>query len=406
MKRIIFALLIAVMTIANIAVGVVLVGDIRLMEFPETTVAVDIVEVTTDELVLQVDVTIDNPNEFSLKIEKLKIITSTLDGTELDRFTLSGGTIAGHTNRTFSDIDHISIMGEFPSKIQSKITGDTAIVFFGFIQKSMDLTMTVITSVDKVLNTLALPSLTVNTNIEEITQSGVNITGDITIHNPNTFDISIANVSIDMKTNTGDLVGFIDLTSGIIRAQENLKLQINGTIRIEALNADTLIVTMSGDAGVHLVGTHKILSLETTAEIKMPDLNDLFPSDILSDVSIGVDFRGTLRGLLGEIVLQTINPYKLSLEVTDIELLVYRLDGTDSELIASAPIEDGVLQAQNTTIQRGEILIPYKGLYFHNGKIGLPDLMKITVQANVTIPGLDHTMWVGLTGYQDVYLFR
>jgi LEA14-like dessication related protein len=406
MKKAIFTLIVIILILINLIVGAFLFADIRMIELPETTITIDLQEISTEELVLQVSLGVANPNDFTIRIDDLEIVTTTLQGTELDRFTLPGGGIPAHANRTFTAQDHITFDGELPEQLISSITGDISLVFLGLIKKSLSLNMHIVTRLDTIIDELAMPSITIMTDLSDISQEGVTITGAIHLQNHNPFNLSLTDLEVTMETNTGETPGFLNVTDGIIPSQDTLTLHMEGFLEMETLNAETFTITISGTVGATIANITKSLPLATTVEVQLPDLEDLFSSQVLTDVIIRGDFKATVKGILDTVELELQNPHKIDLVTTDIEVSIYRVDNNETHLLGRGKLGDEIFAANNTTILKGELLIPYSQFFQFNGFRLLPDYILVTVSGNVSIPGVDQSLWIGISGYQDFLLFR
>ncbi len=402
-KQWFIAAVIITATLGNVVAGVLLFGDIQVMELPETTIVFDIVELSTDAVELQVALGVNNTNDFGLYVGDLTVVTKTPAGVELDTFVVKGGNIRGGEQKTFTAVDQLRLADEIPEKLYSTISGKVGVVLYGFIRKTVDLHLTMITGVGTVMEAIASPSISFDMEITDLTQYGVNLTGAVDVYNPNTFALSFSQLTIAIETDTGVSVGHVETGSGEIPGHDSVSIPVSGHMVIEALNAETLHIQLSGDARVLFGGVEKNLPLNAIATVHMPQLEELLAPDQLADVAIWADFRCTLNGVAGDIMLETVNPTKIDLEARDIRCLLYRVDDKAHELIAETTIEDGILKAENTTVQTGEIVIPYRSLISSKG---LPDWMRITITANLSLPGLDQSMYIGLTGYQDYRYFR
>ena len=66
------------------------------------------------------------------------------------------------------------------------------------------------------------------------------------------------------------------------------------------------------------------------------------------------------------------------------------------------------IPANMTTYVPGEIFLPIRSLTRGNRLIlpQLPDGLLVVVRAKATIAGLDQYLLIGVSGYQDLHLFR
>ena len=105
--------------------------------------------------------------------------------------------------------------------------------------------------------------------------------------------------------------------------------------------------------------------------------------------------------------LEMKNPNKIELIARDIVFSIYRVDDKEKILIGDCTVNDTEVGPEHNTSIPAEIFLPLKSLIrgerFFLPKI--PDGLLVVVRSNVTISGLDQTMWVAVSGYQDMHMF-
>ncbi|MCK4416163.1 MAG: hypothetical protein KAU84_03330, partial [Thermoplasmatales archaeon] len=233
----------------------------------------------------------------------------------------------------------------------------------------------------------------------------INFTGTTDIYNPNPFDMYVEDFSIEIETETGEIVGNLDVTGGTIPAKSSFNLIGKGRLLIEALNAKTLSVNMSGVAGVKIAGINKSIPFSIDTHLNIPRLEDVLSSDTPTEAIIKSDMKATLRGFISNMTLEINNPNKIGLIARDIVFLIYRTDKDEKKLIGKSTIEKAEVGPENTTDISTQILLPYSKLFFSRGKGFLPDALLVIVRTNITISGLDQHIWIGVSGYQDMHPF-
>ncbi|MCK5112367.1 MAG: hypothetical protein KAQ84_02375, partial [Thermoplasmatales archaeon] len=241
-RRIAFTLLVVAILIINIIASVFIFLDIRLMEMPETTIKVDLIEVNSEEIIIHHSIEIYNPNQFELIVDNFEVVANTIDGDEIARLKIEGGYIPSQTNRTFESSDRIAFKGQGYSTLTSKITGTVGVKFLGLIKKTLPVAINVITSIGDVIHDISAPIVHIWGDFGEITQEGIDFTGTIEVYNPNPFEMYVEDMSVEIETETGESVGNLDVTGGTIPAKSSYNLYGTGRILIEALNAKTLNV--------------------------------------------------------------------------------------------------------------------------------------------------------------------
>lgn len=392
------------MIIINLIVAALLFLDIRMFQAPETTISIDIIEINSEEAILQTTIDVNNRNTFGVITKNLEVVTTTPDGVGVSKVMIEGGEIPPNENRTFTATATIAFDGHSPKLLTTRLTGNIG-VNIGFIQKTIPIAINIVSSVEDVIKELAPPVVHLEADFGEITQESINVTGVIDVYNPNTFDIFIEDITAFITTETGKKVGNLNVTSGVITAKSSKELDSNGTILIDALNAKILFVNISGAAGAKVAGINKSLQFSVEAQIKVPDLG-MFLSDLSTDAVISGDYRLSINGLIDTTIFEVYNPNKISLLAENITVGMYRIDNDEEQLIAECSLGGGIIKAENVTTFRGELTIPYhKLLPIRAGRL-IPDWLKIIVRANLSIPGINYSIRVGVIGYQDFRLLR
>ncbi len=404
MKKRTIKSILAMVTIMNILTAIVLFVDIQLFDMPETTISIDIIEIGADDMIIQTTIEIDNTNSFGLRAENLHLITSTPKREEVANVAIKGGHIPAHKLTTFTEEMIITLRGQSPEVLTTKITGKIG-VDIGFITKTLPLSINVKTSLEEAVKTLKMPSILVRTEIGNFTNEQINVTATIEIHNPNTFDLLIENLSAEIRTENGSIMGIFQIPDTRLPGKNTTTQTAEGNIQLMALNAKQLFVNFSGSVGVSMAGYNKSLPLDLTIEMGVPDIKAIF-SDLPTDIVIRGDYKASLFGIIDDIVLEVYNPTKLDLELTDITVTANRIDDGEKVMIAETELESGIVKAESVGAFKGQMIMPYsKLLSLKTGRI-LPDEMEVRVRANATLPGIDQKIWVGVSGYQDLRFLK
>jgi LEA14-like dessication related protein len=403
--RIGFIILIVVMLSINIIFGALIFLDLRLLKTPETTIQIELIEVNPDEVVIYQNIEVYNPNTYELFVENFKVITNTENGDEIARIIIEGGNIPSKDRRNFSSNEIIAFQGKGQGILTSKITGTIGVKFLGLIKKTLPLSVNIITSAEEVINEIEIPIVHVWGDFGEITTERINFTGTIEVYNPNSFEMFIEDLYVIIETETGEKVGSLEVEGGTIQAKSSKSFKGNGSVLIVALNAETLIVNITSTAGIKIAGITKSISYSVNTHINIPKIEDIINLNTPTDAIIKSDLRATLNGFVSDIELEIKNPNKIAIIARDIVFSIYRIDKEERELIGDCTIEEGEVGPEENIVLEAKIPISYRNLVFSRGKGFLPDALLIMVRANITIPGLDQHIWVGVSGYQDMHPF-
>ena len=125
-------------------------------------------------------------------------------------------------------------------------------------------------------------------------------------------------------------------------------------------------------------------------------------SDMPTEASLTGKYRFTfLGGLHDQITFEINNPNKLTFLATDITVKINRIDRNKTRLISNGTLADGIITPQNITRLQGDMPIPLTQLWPRLGERFIPDRLQVILRANITIQGLNQTIWIGVIGYQD-----
>lgn len=404
MRKKLIAILFVIVTIVYIIIGALLFLNIQLMETPEIIIKVEIAEINSEEAILHTTVDIDNPNSYEIVAKNLELVIITPDGYVVARLSIEGGEIGSHEKKTFTKDVSVAFDGHSPELLTSKITGEVGANIL-FIQKTIPLNIGVVTSIENLINELAAPSMSVMAEFVEITTEGINFNATIDVYNPNTFDIYIENISTEIEIETGKKVGNVDVIGGVIAAKDYLQLNSSGTILFETLNAEMLVINMSGIAGAKIAGFEKNLSFNIQTRIMVPDLEELLlAKDKPIILSIKVDEKLTLKGIVFYVAMEVNNSYKVDLLIKNIVGRVYTADDDGHHLIGeNDKVEDILAEVGTSGLSKCEILVPFSNLFPIRWST---DWIMVSVSGNVAIKGVDQSVYLEIRGYHDIHLFR
>ena len=405
MRKKIITFLLIVWTIINLIAGTLLFVNIQVLKAPEITANIKAVEINEDEAIIQVIINVSNPNSFGVTTKNFEVVTTASTGDEIAHLLIEGGSIPPYKDKTFTASAYAGFNDNSPKLLTSKITGDIGISI-GFMQKTIPIAINIITSLEEVIKKLAAPMISTQAEFGELTQKGVNLTGTIEAYNPNKFNIIIGNISGVIESDTGKIVGNLEIEGGILESEKSLKLKSTGEILLETLNYKSISINISGTAGARIAGINESVPFSIKAQIKVPDISKLLSSDTPTDVIVIGDYKFSLKGLVDYITLEVHNPNKIDLEARDIIVSIFYINRGESGLVGETKLEEGIIKAGSVAQFKGQIIIPYSKLIPKIGERLLPDEVLITVRGNATIPGINQTMWIGVTGYQDFRPFR
>ncbi|HUS98717.1 MAG TPA: hypothetical protein VMY59_00160 [Candidatus Thermoplasmatota archaeon] len=401
MKKTIVAIILALLFIINIVVAAFLFVDIQVLAFPQTTIRVDIIEINTDEIILQHDLQLYNPNSFEMILENFQIVATTTTGEEVTNLTIDGGSIPGQAHRSYTGSGRITMKGNLSDMLSSTITGVVGLNIFGIIKKTIPLKLTVLTSLKDALKKISIPSISVGAEIGTITRYAVNLTTEIHVSNPNPFSMFIKDFILNVTTETGNNVGSFRITGAQIPAESAVTLQGYGSVAIQALNAKRLHISLYAEAGATVAGINKSLPISSDIDIAVPDLGQFIPSDKPLELALDVDLTRVRGGLNGNMTLEVINPTKIPLIVTDLAVVYYGVKNKQKYFVAEGTLGAGELIPEGTTYFHGDIILLYSKLLNFSGKGFLPESVFAQIRASISLFGVNQTIPVALGSYID-----
>ena len=363
-------------------------------------------EITSEQIKIQTKLELKNPNGFEIITKNLHVETTIKDGTSIAEMEMPGDNIPGNQNKTFTKEFDINFKGQNPEKLITKISGEVG-VKIGFIEKTIPLAANIVTLVEELLNNIEAPVIKIKTEIKEFFVDKIQISADLDIYNPNSFDMEIKDLKVDIKNETGCIVGNVKLDGDILKGKQNMELQGEGTLNIQGLNAETLMFNTSLDTVANIGGFKKSLKIQCEVEVQVPDLKTILPSKLPTKAIVKGDLRLSIFGIIDTITLEVQNPNNIELFAKDITVIISRVDRNNKRVIATGKIEEGIIKANKTTCLNGEAKIPFRKILIPAlGERIIPDALEIEVLANITIKGFKNYVWVGVGGYQDLRLFR
>jgi LEA14-like dessication related protein len=407
MKKTIVALIIAILLIINI-IGVAFIFiDIQVFKFPQTTVRIDFVEINSNEAIIHHDLRIQNPNSFDLILQNIQILATTSDGVEVARVDINGGTIPGGANRSYSSDDVISLQGNISGLLTSKVTGTVGVNILGIIKKTIPLEITVLTSLHDILQKISLPTITVHAGFGNITGHAINMTADIDVTNPNTFTMTIGTINLDITSEIGKLEGNFTINGTTISAEQTSTLHGQGTILLDALNAKQLLVSITAQVGATIAGINKTLPFSSKIDLTMPPLEDFLTKEKPLELGLDIDFKIAKGGMLGAVTLTIDNPTILPLFADDLFIDYYRIDHGTKTFITQSILKGGEIPPHKLTNFTGQILLPLSSIIkpIEFRKI-LPDALFARLNVNLSVSGINQSLWVGLGSFVDIKLLR
>ena len=399
-------LFLLLLIIANIVIGSVLVFFIQDIRDPRINVDFNLTQVTTEDLSFTAVITMVNDNHFDLIIKNLIIQGRTPEGDSILRLTFPGGKIAANQQRTFTTNETLSFSGNLSSRLYGSIEGIFGVNIAGVFEKTIPFHINITASFQDLFQNISIPQISLLAEVTEITEEGVVFHAVVSIQNPNLFELSLENLSTRIETENGSLVGGFSSLEGRILPNRTTQFSLDGTLSYDALNAKVLTLSISGYAGLHLIGINKVIPLQATAMLPVPDIKELLFKNESLGITISIDAKVRFRGLLTTIGLTLYNPSKIPLQANDLLCSIYGLTGENQKMIAQKIMEPATVEPIQQNHLETQLLIPYRSIFTSGTKTLLPDWFVIQIQGNFSLAGVTQTIPVSLDATINPHLLR
>jgi len=398
-KKNIAIILILVFVIYSI-ITTVLLFSVNSIEFPKTEINIRIKEITTEEAIIYTTITISNTNIFDMFIRNMEIITSTVNGSEVNSFSIKGGTICSNTDKTFNSTNIISFDGKNPDLLKTQMSAEAGFKIFGF-DRVLPLSMNVISSLEDIIEDFRLPIVTIGTNFKGIDNNEIRFDFEIQINNINSFELYLKNSNIIFENEDGENLGKIILDDSNIKAESSKIVGAEGNLKLQALNYEKLLVKFNAEVGLLMAGIDQSREINTQVNISVPNIEELIPSDKRISSSLRSDSKITIKGFVSDVTFEVNNPTKINFVAQEIRIEYYRIDNNEKTLLANTSINGGNISPEEKTIFKGEFLIPFSKVQWYKF---IPDWYFMQIWAKMSLPGVNQSMWIGVSSYIDVHM--
>jgi len=406
-KKDLIKLFTIILLVINIVVAIFIFVDIEIIKAPKTEVFVNILEVTSEEILIETTITMSNPNSFEISFEELILKTSTRDDKKIGEIKFDGGKIPSSKTKTFYSKDKIFFQdeGDF-SIIKNKIIGKIGVSFLGFIKKTIPLEVSVIASVQEIIDSLEIPDIDLELGFENITKEGIEFTANIEIFNPTKIEFGIDEFSIIARTEENDEVGSLVISGDIVGPEESATFTSKGSLNYNALDSNKIVFTINGIACGKIGGLEKKIDISTDAELIIPDISEFIFNNEPIEFQIPVQFKLRLRGIVSKVSFNINNPSQIPLEGRDLICCIYRQDRNKKTLLGEAELETCTIAPEEKICVNTEIVIPYRKFIFSGSIRLLPDWIILNINGHFSIAGTRQEFPISLNAYVDPTLFR
>ena len=400
-------LFVIILLILNAVTASIIFLDIEIVSAPKTEVFIKIVEINSDEIIIDTELKMSNTNRFDIGIKDFTVISMNNDEIELGRLKITGGNIPSENSRIFStkgkfvlkDSSNLSIL-------KNRIIGKIKVNFLGFLTKTIPLDLIVITSIEEVFNSIDIPEIDLNANLTELNEDGLNLAIKIGIYNPTDLNFDVSDLFLDIHTEDGESAGNITITGGVIEPKKRCSFFTNGTIFFQAFDVGKIILDLRGVFGAKVGGIYKNISFSTDASLFIPDIKEFVFEGKPIDFKIPVQFKLTLRGILSTIGFSIYNPSNISLIGDNLKCFLYRQDEGELHLLGHDTMEMCVIHPDERICVKTQILIPYLTYLLSYPYSFLPEWFILRIEGDFFIAGTNQSIPLSLNAQVDPDVIR
>jgi hypothetical protein len=380
---------------------------ITFIDSPEIHADIELTRVTSDEIVIETNLNINNPNPFDININKINVLSKTIDGKKFSEFSFDGGIIPSNNQKLISQINSINFTGDLPKEITNTISAEIGVKFFGIIEKIIPIEARVNLSLEKILNNITVPDIVLNARITELTENGIKFQANIELTNPSDIQLQIDDINIGLKTDQNKQVGSVSVDSGILKPRGIINLEASGELLYIALDAKEIKIDLTGKATGIIAGITQSLTLSASSIIEVPHLAELLSldNDSLRAIVEG-EFKIRLRGIITTVRLKIYNPTNIPVEGQDLVCRIYGVVGENQKVLAEKEMDLCMNESVYDICMESELIIKYfKLLTSGTGRI-MPESLNIHIQGNISIKGTYQTIPLIVNGILDMRILR
>lgn len=321
---------------------------------PDAKIEIRLMNISSDEMLLNISVNMENKNVFPLIVRELKakIIG---DGKMLAEFSLTTGNISPKSSRNFYGNYRFNFKEKIPEKVTVIINGKVGAKML--IKKLIN----VGSQIDILLSPIreiSTPSIDLYGEIEEINDDGVVLHYSASILNPNFYGIYGENFFLSIKNESGFEIYNTSIGNFYVSSNETMEISDNITLPWEILNYENIITSLKGKVFVEIGGIKKETNVGATATIDVPKINEIvkLPTYKITNTLENFDVIDTSPPTIHvktNISIEIDNQNSFSIEVKDISISLYAVYYLYEEEIGEGSIPGKIVNANSSTVLSG-----------------------------------------------------
>lgn len=397
-------IIIGLVLLISSILSIVIFSSLASISTPNVTVKIDAIQLSENNVSVSITMNLDNQNPYSLTLHDLTVELTSSQNTQIGKFTFSKKTIPSHETITMKTNGSFDFKGEAIEEFKSEISGDFGIELFGFYSFSLPINITVITDPSLALNTILLPTISLDTTINSVNETGVSLNGSIIVDNQNDFSIRLSNPLITIDHNQTTVFTHITLNDTKIKPKSKTVVPFTSFIGYELFNIGKISATIESDINISVAGTFITKPFTASAEVNIPDISSFILNNKRIEVSLSADFDMSLSGLNMNVGFKVYNPTDIPLSASELDIIIYRVDNNSETLIAQDTLRDCPISTQNETCLKTTFKLPLLSFIPLIGD-GIPDWFLLTITGDFTIADSNQKIPIQLNGFLDGNIF-
>lgn len=385
-------------------ISIVFVSTLAGISTPTVTVKIDAFQISEKNVSINVTMELDNQNPYDLILNDLNVELISSQNKQIGLFRFSQKTVPSHGTISLQTIGLFDFKGESLDEFKSHITGDFGVQLFGVYSFSLPINIKVITDPSLAINAIVLPTISLNTDINSVNESGVKLNGTIIIDNQNDFSISLLNPLITINHNQTIANTHIIINNAKIKPQSETIINFTSFVGYELFNIGKISATIESDINITIAGTSLTRPFTASAEVNIPDITTFILNNERIEISLSADFDLSLSGLNMNVGFKVYNPTDIPLTASELDIIIYRVDNNTKTLITQDTLRDCPISTRNETCLKTTFNLPILSFIPLIGD-GIPDWFLLTITGDFTIADSNQKIPIQLNGFVDGNLF-
>ncbi|MBS3749584.1 MAG: hypothetical protein KGY65_04505 [Candidatus Thermoplasmatota archaeon] len=379
-------------------------NTLRDINTPRITVEIDVFELTKENVSLNISMLINNQNPYAMTLEDLRLKIMTSEEEIIGELTFPKKTIDSNKEVTIYTEGTFGFNNQPLEKFYTQISADFGVDFFGFITISLPVNIDIITDPEPIIDTIALPTISLDAEIESVNETGVLFNGSIQVNNQNDFSISLTNTDILIKHNDTAVNANVIVQDTVIRPKSTSSINFSAFVGYDLFDSGSISVALSGDVNIAVAGISLTRPFTASAETEIPDVASFLLNNERIIIALSADIDISLRGLLMNVGFRLYNPTKIPFTALELDIIIYRVDNDSKTLIAQDTLKGCPLPGKTETCLNTTFKLPVMSFLPVIGD-GIPDWFLLTIRGDFVIADSNQRIPVQLNGYLNGNFF-